>query len=343
MDGKKKDSLMIQLVTIRKEYLRVRDQEVTNSQFLRYANRWFDGVVRTISFGQVAAVLWGSLFALWALSAQAYLGIVPGDFQNTETIAKADGSRYIASILFVLALVGLMSYCIFRTIFDSFSERKKSNQLVGVSRLWLGLNIASLFLAVFSFFVSKDALGSEPLFILSTMLVLGLIHIWALCPGGNHKQFVWIILSVLIACVAGCAGSWMLSVLGTPDLIVRLAVFYLIAYEMFNLAWFALGGLFCLSWSLANSKKTRKPKEPNRANLTFPVEPSFDSKERPPKEKTVKKWLLGKILVCSIAIMLELFLIVLLMMMAINVIDRVVPCILSLYSLIMQAFGFLPL
>lgn len=125
MDGKKKDSLMIQLVAIKKEYLRVRDQEVTNNQFLRYANRWFNGVVRTISFGQVAAVLWGSLFALWALSAQAYLGIVPGDFQNTETIARADGSRYIASILFVLALVGLMSYCIFRTIFDGFSERKK--------------------------------------------------------------------------------------------------------------------------------------------------------------------------------------------------------------------------
>lgn len=341
MDGKKKDSLMIQLVTIRKEYLRVRDREVTNSQFLRYANRWFDGVVRTISFGQVAAVLWGSLFALWALSAQAYLGIVPGDFQGTETIAKADGGRYIASILFVLALVGLTSYCIFQTIFDSFSERKKSNQLVGVSRLWLGLNIASLFLAVFSFFVSKDVVESGPLFMLSA--IFGVIHIWALCPAGKHKQFVWVMLSVLIECVAGCTGSWMLSVFGTPDLIVRLAVFYLIAYGVFNLAWFALGGLFCLSWFLTNLTKARKPKEPKRANLTFPAEPSFDSKERSPKEKTVKKWLLGKILVCSIAILVELFLIVLLMMIAINVIDRVVPCILSLYSLIMQSFGFLPL
>lgn len=341
MDGKKKDSLMIQLVAIRKEYLRVRNQKVTNSQFLSYANRWFGGVVKTISFGQVVAVLWGSLFALWALSAQAYLGIVSGDFQNAETIAKADGSRYIASILFVLALVGLTSYCIFQTICDSFLERKKSNQLADVSRPWLGLNIASLFLAVFSFFVIKDVVESGPLFMLSA--IFGVIHIWALFPAGKHKQFVWIILSVLIACVAGCAGSWMLSVLGTPDLIIRLAFSYLIAYEVFNLAWFALGGLFCLSWSLANSKKTRKPKEPNRENLTFPVEPSFDSKERPPKEKTVKKWLLGKILVCSIAILLELFLIVLLMMIAINVIDRVVPCILNLYSLIMQSFGFLPL
>lgn len=101
--------------------------------------------------------------------------------------------------------------------------------------------------------------------------------------------------------------------------------------------------IWIFSWSLANSKKTRKPKEPKRANLAFPAEPSFDSKERLPKEKTVKKWLSGKILVCSIAILVELFLIVLLMMIAINVIDRVVPYVLSLYSLIMQAFGFLPL